>query len=236
MNIPVIFDFLEELGANNNRDWFNTHRDQYDKARAEFDKLLTAVISRIALFDESIRGVEAKDCTYRIYRDTRFSQDKTPYKTHFGGYINARGKKSDHCGYYLHIEPGHCLLAGGSYCLPSPVLKAIRQAIYDNMDEYRAIVENPDFKKYFPVIGESFLKTAPKGFPKDYEYLDYLKCKEYTCFNIKTSSIFLKQPLRVLKINLSVWTISIKIETYPIFKYPSEAIVSSVRSCFCLLL
>lgn len=193
MNIPVIFDFLEELGANNNRDWFNTHRDQYDKARAEFDKLLTAVISRIALFDESIRGVEAKDCTYRIYRDTRFSQDKTPYKTHFGGYINARGKKSDHCGYYLHIEPGHCLLAGGSYCLPSPVLKAIRQAIYDNMDEYRAIVENPDFKKYFPVIGESFLKTAPKGFPKDYESLDYLKCKEYTCC-CYVSDAFFKAP------------------------------------------
>lgn len=181
MNIPVIFNFLESLDANNNREWFNSHREQYEQAREEFEKLLTAIISRISLFDESIRGVEAKDCTYRIYRDTRFSLDKPPYKTHFGGYINARGKKSDHCGYYVHIEPGKCLLAGGSYCLPPNIFKAVRQAVYDNMDEFRSIVEDPQFKQYFPVIGDSFLKTAPKGFPKDYEHLQYLKCKEYTC-------------------------------------------------------
>ena len=93
MNIPVIFQFLKDLAANNNREWFNEHRDEYETARLEFDKLLAAVISRIALFDESIRGIQPKDCTYRIYRDTRFSLDKTPYKVHFGGYINAKGKK-----------------------------------------------------------------------------------------------------------------------------------------------
>ena len=135
--------------------------------------------------------VAFKDCTYRIYRDTRFSQDKTPYKTHLGGYINARGKKSDHCGYYVHIEPGNCLLAGGSYCLPPKTLKAVRQAVYDNIDEFRGIVENPDFKQYFPVIGEDFLKTAPKGFPKDFEYVQYLKCKEYTCYCNQPDSFFL---------------------------------------------
>ena len=88
MNIPVIFQFLKELSANNNREWFNSHREQYEVARSEFENLLTVIISRISLFDESIRGIEAKDCTYRIYRDTRFSEDKTPYKTHLGGYIN----------------------------------------------------------------------------------------------------------------------------------------------------
>ena len=92
MNIPVIFQFLKELSANNNREWFNSHREQYEVARSEFENLLTVIISRISLFDESIRGIEAKDCTYRIYRDTRFSEDKTPYKTHLGGYINAKGK------------------------------------------------------------------------------------------------------------------------------------------------
>ena len=79
MNIPVIFQFLKELSANNNREWFNSHREQYEVARSEFENLLTVIISRISLFDESIRGIEAKDCTYRIYRDTRFSEDKTPY-------------------------------------------------------------------------------------------------------------------------------------------------------------
>lgn len=92
MDIPVIFRYLKDLAANNNRDWFNAHRDAYESARSEFENLLTAVIARISTFDETIRGIEAKDCTYRIYRDTRFSQDKTPYKIHMGGYINAKGK------------------------------------------------------------------------------------------------------------------------------------------------
>lgn len=180
MDIPVIFQFLKDLAANNNREWFNAHRDYYETARTEFDNLLSAVISRISLFDESVRCIEPKDCTYRIYRDTRFSEDRTPYKIHIGGYINPKGKKSYHCGYYVHLQPDNCLLAGGSYCLPSPLLRALRQAVYDNMAEYRSIVEDPRFKQYFPVVGESFLKSAPKGFSKDYPYLKYLQCKEYT--------------------------------------------------------
>ena len=181
MNIPVIFEFLKELSANNNREWFNEHKSDYLKVQNEFENLLTAIIERISLFDEDIKGIQAKDCTYRIYRDTRFSPDKTPYKIHFGGYINAKGKKSEHCGYYVHLQLGNCLLAGGSYC-PSPnILKALRQSVYDNIDEYISIVEDTAFKKYFPVIGESFLKTAPKGFPKDFKYIDYLKCKDYSC-------------------------------------------------------
>lgn len=181
MNISVAFDFLKNLAANNNREWFNEHREEYEKARLEFEKLVAAIIERISLFDESVRGIQLKDCTYRIYRDTRFSPDKTPYKTHFGAYINSKGKKSDHSGYYVHLQPGGSLLAGGSYCPPPKLLKALRQAVYDNIDEYRSIVEDPEFKKYFPRIGYNFVKTAPKGFPKDFEYIDYLKCKEYCC-------------------------------------------------------
>lgn len=181
MNVSFIFQFLKELTANNNREWFQEHKDEYLRAQKEFEELLTAIISRISLFDESIVGIQAKDCTYRIYRDTRFSADKTPYKIHFGGYINAHGKKSDHCGYYIHLQNDNCMLAGGSLCMDTKILKAVRQSVYDNIDEYRAIVEDPDFKRYFPVIGDTHLKTAPKGFPKDFEYIDYLKCKEYTC-------------------------------------------------------
>lgn len=190
MNTPVIFRFLKELSANNDREWFNEHRDEYETARTEFDNLLAAIISRISLFDESIKGIQPKDCTYRIYRDTRFSSDKTPYKNHLGGYINAKGKKSNHCGYYVHIQPEGCLLAGGSLCLPPNVLKAVRQAIYDNIDEYISIVEDPEFKKYYPIVGEDFLKTAPKGFPKDFKYIDYLKCKEFVCSYSVPDSFF----------------------------------------------
>ncbi len=191
MNIPIIFQFLKELAANNNRDWFNAHRDRYETARSEFDDLLSVVISRISLFDDSVRGLEPRDCTYRIYRDTRFTEDKTPYKIHLGGYINAKGKKSFHSGYYLHLQPDNCMLAGGSYCLPPALLKALRQAVYDNMDEFRSIVEDPDFSRYFPVVGEDFLKTAPKGFPRDYPYLKYLQCKVYTICCYQPDSFFL---------------------------------------------
>lgn len=193
MNTPVIFQFLKDLSANNNRDWFNEHRAEYEIARTEFDNFLAAVIARISLFDETIRGVQAKDCTYRIYRDTRFSADKTPYKNHFGGYINAKGKKSNHCGYYVHLQLDGSLLAGGSLCLPSDILKAVRQSIYDNIEEYISIVEDKDFKKYFPVVGEDFIKTAPKGFPKDFKYIDYLKCRQLTC-SYHVSDDFFTQP------------------------------------------
>lgn len=191
MDIPVIFRFLKDVAANNNREWFKSHKDEYDAAREVFNELLAASIARISLFDKSVKHLQPADCTYRIYRDTRFSNDKTPYKTHIGGYINAKGKKSYHCGYYIHIEPHNCMLAGGSICLPTKVLTAIRRSIYDNIEEYRAIVENPAFKHYYPVVGEDFLKTAPKGFPKDFPYIDYLKPKEYTCAYMVKDDFFL---------------------------------------------
>lgn len=195
MNIPIIFQFLKELSLNNNREWFNDHKDDYLKAQAEFENLLTAIIQRISLFDDEIVGIQAKDCTYRIYRDVRFSQDKSPYKLHFGGYINGKGKKSEHCGYYVHLQLGYCILAGGSLCPPPDILKALRQSVYDNIDEYRSIVEDPAFKKYFPVIGENFLKTAPKGFPKDFKYIDYLKPKEFICSYQVPDEFFLDEKM-----------------------------------------
>lgn len=117
MDIPGILDFLKVLAANNNREWFQEHKAEYLSVQADFEELLAGVIARLSPWDESVAHVLPRDCTYRIYRDVRFSSDKSPYKTHIGGYINARGKKSNHCGYYLHLEPGNCMLAGGSWCI-----------------------------------------------------------------------------------------------------------------------
>lgn len=100
MNIPEILDFLKRLSENNTREWFQEHKNEYQNAQSSFENLLADIIARISLFDESISHVRPHDCTYRIYRDVRFSADKSPYKNHIGGYINARGKKSNHCGYY----------------------------------------------------------------------------------------------------------------------------------------
>lgn len=180
MDISNILDFLKVLAANNNREWFQEHKAEYLSVQADFEELLGIVIARISLFDESVAHVLPQDCTYRIYRDVRFSSDKSPYKTHIGGYINARGKKSNHCGYYLHLEPGNCMLAGGSWCMPADMLRAVRQSVCDRIDEFRAIVEDPAFHQYFPVIGETHLKTVPKGFPKDFPYPQYIRCKDFT--------------------------------------------------------
>ncbi|WP_300727973.1 DUF2461 domain-containing protein [uncultured Bacteroides sp.] len=179
MEISDILDFLKRLSRNNNREWFQEHKSEYDAAKERFDELLSAAIFRISQFDDTVAHLQPKDCTYRIYRDIRFSSDKTPYKNYISGYINPHGKKADHCGYYIHLEPGNCMLAGGSWCLPPKMLKALRESVVDNIDEFRSIVEDPEFKKFFPTVGEEHLKTIPKGFPKDFPYPEYIKCKDY---------------------------------------------------------
>ena len=133
MNIPVIFQFLKELSANNNREWFNSHREQYEVARSEFENLLTVIISRISLFDESIRGIEAKDCTYRIYRDTRFSEDKTPYKTHLRIYQCER--KEIRPLWLLRASGTGKLLVGRWKLLSSPAL--VKSSATSGIRQYR---------------------------------------------------------------------------------------------------
>lgn len=180
MQIDGILDFLKQIASHNNREWFAAHRGEYEAARTAFEDMVQQVINRIASFDESVRHVQVKDCTYRFYRDTRFSDDKSPYKRHLGAYVNAHGKKSYHSGYYFHLEPGACMLAGGSYCLPPDILRAVRQSVMDEIDEFRSIVEADEFRRHFPVIGEQRVKTVPKGFPKDFPWLDYLRPKDYS--------------------------------------------------------
>lgn len=192
MNTKLIYCFLKNIAANNNREWFNAHKDEYEIAKAEFDLLTTALIERISTFEEDVKGMQPSQCTYRIYRDLRFSQDKSPYKTHMGAYINSKGKKSTHCGYYLHIEPGNSMLCAGSICWPSKILKALRESIVDNIDEYIGIVENPEFKKVFPIVGDDWLKTAPAGFPKDYKYIKYLLPKDFGLNHPVSDSFFLE--------------------------------------------
>ena len=175
-----IYKFLKSLRNHNDREWFNAHKDEYLQVKAKSDELAAALLSLIGEFDPDALRLGVKDVTYRIYRDTRFSNDKTPYKTHIGIFINPpRGKKSLRYGYYFHLEPGSSLICAGNMPGPTRLTNMIRQDIYDNIDEWLEIVESPEFKKYFPVVGSDPLKTAPKGFPKDWEYIDYLKPREF---------------------------------------------------------
>lgn len=179
-----ILQYLTDLAANNNREWFAAHRDRYDEAQAAFAAMAEGMIARIAAFAPEVGAVTAKSTLYRIYRDTRFSADKSPYKTHMGAYINPRGKKSPHGGYYLHLEPGACMLSVGTYCLPSPVLRAVRRSIVNRLSEFDAIMTEPRLAALHPVIGITRLKTMPVGFPRDFERPEYLQPREYclSCF------------------------------------------------------
>lgn len=198
MNSKLILTFLRDVMCNNNRAWFQAHRAAYDEARAEFEQGIAKAIGRIADFDQEIAHVTVKDATYRFYRDTRFSPDKSPYKNHFGAYINAHGKKALRGGYYIHVEPDNCLLAVGNYWLPTNVLTACRNEIMTNTGQWLKCVGRKDFKNYFlsdPAAANPFwgdekgnnssgfglerLKTCPAGFPKDWQYVEWLRLKDY---------------------------------------------------------
>lgn len=178
-----IYDFLLEVADNNNREWFHAHQAEYKEARALFENYVQEMILRIAAFDPSVAYQTPKACIYRFARDTRFSQDKSPYKRHFGAFVCSHGRKSYRGGYYLHLQPGNSLVAGGSWCPPPPLLKHIRERIVDDIDRFRDIVENREFKKLYPVVGEDMLKTTPKGFDKDFAYPQYLRPRLYTLWH-----------------------------------------------------
>lgn len=194
MNTTLILNFLKNIAAHNTREWFQAHRDEYLAARSDFEKGIDEAIRQIATIDPSVAHLTVKDCTYRFNRDTRFSNDKSPYKTHFGAYIAAHGRKAMHGGYYLHLEPGHCLLSLGNYWLPTKILTACRNEIMGNEEEWQRIVENADFKRLFGApetagwdspqgFGLERLKTCPAGFPRDYPHLAWLRMKDYCCWH-----------------------------------------------------
>ena len=202
MQAKRILDFLKDIAANNNRPWFQEHREEYLACKADFEKGIAQAIGRIASFDSEIVHLQVKDCVYRFYRDTRFSPDKSPYKRHLGAYICAKGKKALRGGYYIHLEPGNCLLATGSYWLPTNILTSCRNEIMVNIDEWRDIVESEKFLEYFgaPNVGEwessskgfglQCLKSCPSGFPKDYEFIQYLRMKDYCCWKNVPDTFF----------------------------------------------
>jgi uncharacterized protein (TIGR02453 family) len=175
-----LLQFLKDLKENNYKEWFHENKPAYQILRKEFEQFVAHTIAEIAQFDASVKNLEPKKCIFRINRDIRFSNDKSPYKTNFGAYIVPGGKKAGNAGYYVHIEPGNCFIAGGIYAPPADRLKAVRTEIYENADEFKKIMNNETFKKHFKnLYSDDKLKTAPKGFPKDFEDVDLLRYKHY---------------------------------------------------------
>ena len=179
MDVQNSINFLDALRKNNNREWFQANKPFYDSARADVEQLVAVLIPVVREIDPEVDVVSPKECLFRIFRDVRFSKDKSPYKTNFGAFIARGGRKSPYAGYYLHIEPGASFVGGGAYMPESRYLKAIRYEIFENIDEYKAILESEGFGKYFGGMFGEKLKTAPKGFPKDFPDIDLLKNKHY---------------------------------------------------------
>lgn len=176
-----IVDFLTDLANNNNREWFAENKERYKSAADKFNVFVDSMIAKIATFDSSVANLQAKDTVFRIYKDVRFSKDKLPYKNHFGAYICPGGRKSTKAGYYIHIEPiSESFIGGGIHCPQPKELKAIRSEIYYNVDKYKSIINNSDFKKTYGTQFGDKLKTAPKGFDKEFEDLELIKYKEYS--------------------------------------------------------
>ena len=171
-----IIEFLAELSENNNREWFAAHKAQYKAIDLRLKEFAAKLIQGIAAFDPSVANLTVADCTYRIYRDIRFSHDKRPYKTWSGVFVAPHGKKAGYAGYYIHFEPSGCFLYAGSHC-PEPIaLKSIREEILDNGDNMVAAIENSNG---FRLCTENTLKRTPKDFPTNHKYDNLLRLKDF---------------------------------------------------------
>ena len=178
-----VLQFLKELSENNNREWFNDNKKRYNESKEKILFLTDVFINEIGEFDSVIRGVSPKACIFRIFRDVRFSKNKAPYKTNFGSFIAKGGRKSINPGYYFHIEPNQSFVGGGVYMPQAEPLRAIRNYMADNAPEFKNIINDKDFKKVFPEMYDHQLKTAPKGFPKDHEFIELLRYKSFIFSN-----------------------------------------------------
>lgn len=174
-----VLSFLDDLKKNNEREWFLANQELYHKARNEFADFVAALIPRLVSFDKELTGLEARQCIFRIYRDTRFSPDKTPYKTNMGAAMSKGGRKNHFAAYYLHIEPGNVFAGGGIWMPQSPALKAVRQEIFYNLSEFESITGKETFVRYFNGLEGEVLKRPPRDFPNDFPDAKLLRHKSY---------------------------------------------------------
>src|SRR5450759_3383732 len=167
-------DFLTAIKSNNNRDWFIKNRHLYMNAKDNFESFVQEIINKLIEFEPIMKGLEVKSCVYRLNRDIRFSNDKSPYKSHLGAFIVRGGKKNGDkfAGYYVHIEPEKSIIAGGAYMPPTPWLSAIREMINEEPEKLVKIINTKDFIKYLGKIEGEKLKKAPKGYLSDHLYIE----------------------------------------------------------------
>lgn len=149
MNANATFNFLKELRKNNTREWFYEHANEYDNLHYSFEKKIDELVHLLEKHNTELSGLDGRDCTWRIYRNNYFVSESSQYKTNFAAFIAKGGKKSPYCGYYIHIEPDNCYIAGSIWSPESLVLAQIRKDITERNHEFEAILEDPELQMYY---------------------------------------------------------------------------------------
>jgi uncharacterized protein (TIGR02453 family) len=184
MNLSTL-QFLEDLEHNNNREWFQNNRERYEDARADFKSFYERLLNEVMRFDEAVaKDREGSRKLFRINRDIRFSKDKSPYKSNFGGVIAPEGMKSGRALYYVHVQAGgRSGAAGGMHHPDSKTLLTVRKAVSGRLNEFKTVIEADEFKEQFGGLsGGDALKRVPRGFDPQDAAAVYLRLKSYTAW------------------------------------------------------
>ena len=181
MNIPALTHFLTGLSKNNTRPWFAHNKPAYDILREEFTQLVAELVQQVTKFDPDLGHVDPKKALFRIYRDIRFSNDKSPYKIHFSAVIGDRKGHNAVPGYYFQIDQRGTLFAGGGIYRPEKqVIAKIRQFIVDEPDKLTKLLKNTRFKRtYGGLSGEDKMVRPPKGFTADLPHIEVIKNRHF---------------------------------------------------------
>ena len=177
-NIRELLAFLRELSANNDRVWFKANKNRYDDLRGRWETDMARLISLVGEYDANVKGLQVKDSVYRIYRDIRFSHDKSPYKRYFSGVLGRGGRHTVMASYYVHFEPDNLMQCGGVWWPEKPILNALRRLIDAEPEEFLQIVNDEEFTKRYHWDCR-VLKKVPPEFPANHPLAEYLKMKEY---------------------------------------------------------
>lgn len=174
---PQTIKFLKDLSKNNNREWFQDHKNDYIAAQENVCRFIDHLIPQMNQHDV-LETTTGKECLYRIYRDIRFSKDKTPYNPRFAFSLK-RATAARRGGYYMNIQSGNSLLACGFYAPVPADLKRIRQDIDLHYEQWNKLLNQKQIKLNFGSLQGEQISTAPKGFPKDHPGIDLLRYKQY---------------------------------------------------------
>jgi uncharacterized protein (TIGR02453 family) len=204
MDTKIIYNFLKDLNDNNSLDWMRNNKNYYEEAKGGFENLMQELINGITEYDNSVRYLVPKDLIFRLNRDTRFSNDKSPYNPSFRAHISSAGRTPIPAGYYINIKPEKIFLGGGLFVVQFPAAtKMIRDFIVENENEFTKIIEEKLFLNNFKIVGEK-LKNVPKEYDKEHKYAEYLKHKSWDIEYYIKDSIFLNAD-KFIKLSVEIF-------------------------------